>query len=379
MKIAIIVSSTKLWWGAEHSSLLLAQWLTKSHDVTLISFYTVNQSYNTSWINHICLWIKYWKWALIKFINACIIIPYKLYKQYKKACFELIIVNWADAIFSHTFVATLRTYPMKRIAVLRNHKDTIPAIARKIYLYWLIHAHKRVAISQWLADAYKETWIIHVIYNPIDISHYQICWSVNNMNTKSRQLLYLWRLERIKQPHLILEYMAALLLKDRKYHMTVVWDGSLKEELTEQTKHRDLDKHITFVWIQQNIAPYLQQADLLILTSKAETFGRVIVEAMANWVPVAAHNCPYWPAEIIDDKVFTQVSTVPYYGKFWILLSPNDIRSNVEFIDEYFTNKKVWDKYNILWFKRAKDFSHIKIVDQRVNFLEQAHTNEFTT
>ena len=49
----------------------------------------------------------------------------------------------------------------------------------------------------------------------------------------------------------------------------------------------------------KDLLPYYQNADLFMFPSDKETFGMVIIEAMACGTPIASINCLGGPAEVI--------------------------------------------------------------------------------
>ena len=82
-----------------------------------------------------------------------------------------------------------------------------------------------------------------------------------------------------------------------KYQKIVVGDGPYKEEL--EKKYPD----VIFVGYKfgAELANYYRQADCLVFSSKADTFGVVMIESMFCGTPVAAYPVQ-GPIDIIDNK-----------------------------------------------------------------------------
>ena len=78
----------------------------------------------------------------------------------------------------------------------------------------------------------------------------------------------------------------------------VIGDGPYREEL--QSKYPD----INFVGVKtgKELAEYYANADVFVFTSKVDTFGIVIIEALSVGTPVAAYNVP-GPIDIIEPGV----------------------------------------------------------------------------
>lgn len=87
--------------------------------------------------------------------------------------------------------------------------------------------------------------------------------------------------------------LQALTLLRTPAHLLVVGDGDLRSGYQATAAKLGLAKHVTFVGRIQNdkLAPYLKQSDLLVLPSTdTESFGIVLIEAMACGTPVVASD-----------------------------------------------------------------------------------------
>ena len=62
-----------------------------------------------------------------------------------------------------------------------------------------------------------------------------------------------------------------------------------------------IQKQITFHLPVQDIESIYQQASLLVLPSRSEGFGMVLIEAMACGVPCVAFDCPCGPRDIVQN------------------------------------------------------------------------------
>ena len=79
-------------------------------------------------------------------------------------------------------------------------------------------------------------------------------------------------------------------------------DNGILEKIHEETVQRGLEKHIVFSGFQNNMVDVIRGFDILILPSRNEPFGRILVEAMAVEKPVIASRCG-GPLEIVTDGV----------------------------------------------------------------------------
>lgn len=100
--------------------------------------------------------------------------------------------------------------------------------------------------------------------------------------------LYIGRLEREKHPCLALDAVAAARKAGHDIGLTVVGEGSELEMLKQKARDAGLESRVEFVGWQQDISRYLARADVVLVPSRYEGYGLVIVEALAAGVPVIA-------------------------------------------------------------------------------------------
>ena len=105
-----------------------------------------------------------------------------------------------------------------------------------------------------------------------------------------------------KNPEMILQAFA-LVKKETPFFKLAVF-GPPKENLQELAGRLDLKEEVTFYGEvpQQQLAVFLQQSDALILYSRYETFGCVLIEANACGVPAIVSDLPVFH-EIIEEGV----------------------------------------------------------------------------
>ena len=103
-------------------------------------------------------------------------------------------------------------------------------------------------------------------------------------------------------------------------------DASVYQDAIHQA---GIQKQITFHAPVQDIASVYQQASLLVLPSRSEGFGMVLIEAMACGVPCVGFDCPCGPRDIIQD------------GKNGFLVKPQDTEELAKKIEKLIENKEL--------------------------------------
>lgn len=96
----------------------------------------------------------------------------------------------------------------------------------------------------------------------------------------------------------------------------------------KQINDAGISKQIQFYPPTQNINKIYQQASILVLPSRSEGFGMVLIEAMAYGIPCISFDCPCGPRDIIA------------HGVNGFLVEPNDTKSLSVYISYLISNKK---------------------------------------
>lgn len=127
-------------------------------------------------------------------------------------------------------------------------------------------------------------------------------------------IVFVGRLVVQKDPVLLLESFAKA-RRTRRMRLVILGEGPLLSVLQSRARSLGVAEDIAFPGFVGDIAAWLQHAACLVLTSRYEGFGNVIVEALACGTPVIATDCCYGPAEILDG------------GRFGVLVACGDALS----------------------------------------------------
>ncbi|WP_339868212.1 glycosyltransferase [Pseudohongiella nitratireducens] len=110
------------------------------------------------------------------------------------------------------------------------------------------------------------------------------------LSADKRVLVSISRLS--KEKNIVFMFQAMKELRDRgsDFHLLVIGDGPDRRLLEDKIQELGLEEHITLVGSvpPHQMARYCQLGDIFVFTSRSETQGMVILEAMAAGLPVVA-------------------------------------------------------------------------------------------
>lgn len=98
-------------------------------------------------------------------------------------------------------------------------------------------------------------------------------------------------------------------LKDHKVKLHIIGDGADNEMLMKQRESLGL-QNVEFLGSKANPFPYLEQADLFVLSSRYEGFPNVLLEAGACGTYALANDCPGGIREIIESDINGEISDI---------------------------------------------------------------------
>jgi glycosyltransferase involved in cell wall biosynthesis len=175
-----------------------------------------------------------------------------------------------------------------------------------------------------------------VIYNGIDFDESYLHRDADlssvrvelNIPTDTRVILVASRLEPEKEVEIAIRAFADLVRDKPDTLLLIAGHGSHLGELQDITRDLDVGKSVQFIGFRSDIQTLMLIADVFVFTSRVDSFGLTILEAMSMGTPVIAANSG-GPSEIIID------------GETGFLFSPGHVADLKQKLDLCLSNKEI--------------------------------------
>lgn len=168
-----------------------------------------------------------------------------------------------------------------------------------------------------------------------------------NIDSNKPTILFVGNIVKAKNINLLIE--AKKLLKT-DCNLLIVGDGvllkDLKDKVAKDIKNNEID-NVYFTGARKDVEKIIPTTDLLVLPSFTESFGLVLLEALACGKPVIGSNIG-GIKEIITEDV-------------GLLINPNDKEDLANAIDKILTDDDLRNKFKSNARNRAKEFSKVNI------------------
>lgn len=152
----------------------------------------------------------------------------------------------------------------------------------KIYL----ESSYNIAVSPYFANFLSTKFNTKFDYIPNSVNIEKISVKADK-NTAITQLIHVAHCVPIKQQDLLLRGFKQALYENPNVHLTIIGDGPELPKLKALARELNITEQVTFCGTLSNeeVKYKIQESDIFILTSKKETFGVVLIEAMAAGLP----------------------------------------------------------------------------------------------
>lgn len=217
----------------------------------------------------------------------------------------------------------------------------------------LVNADKVFVVSKALKDEVLATGVkgienkISLYWNSVDIDKFKETDEKEfkkSLNLDDKPIvMFVGNLIKRKNVETLLE---AKKYTTEDYALIIVGDGPLSDSLKEKVKNDGI-RDVIFTGSRNDVEKIIPSADILVLPSYSESFGLVLIEALACGVPVIGSNVG-GIKEIITEDV-------------GLLINPKDELTIADGIDKLLSDKELYSKLKSNARNRAIDFSEVEI------------------
>jgi len=157
--------------------------------------------------------------------------------------------------------------------------------ARKLYMFSSLNLAVSGAFASLLQEKTGAPFI--QLPNMVNTDLFTIP-SIQTDKKDTFTFLFVGLLHDKKNPIMLLQAFIYLYRKDSSLRLVMAGEGKLEQKLKSMVKNENLQKIVTFPGFinSSGVASLMRESDAFILPSKFETFGIVVIEAMASGLPV---------------------------------------------------------------------------------------------
>jgi GalNAc-alpha-(1->4)-GalNAc-alpha-(1->3)-diNAcBac-PP-undecaprenol alpha-1,4-N-acetyl-D-galactosaminyltransferase len=161
-----------------------------------------------------------------------------------------------------------------------------------------------VCVSSGVAQGFS--WVprdrLKVIYNPIALPDAkELVESPSDiLATDVPYIIGMGRLEREKGFDRLVDAFALIADRFPEWHLVILGEGSLRKELEGRVKAKNLVSRVHLPGFLREPYKVLSNGTIFVLSSRRESFGMALVEAMACGLPVIAFDDLSGPSEIVS-------------------------------------------------------------------------------
>lgn len=250
--------------------------------------------------------------------------------------------------FIYSYIKSNKVIVRDHTGFLNSKKFGLSWFGRKIAMNY---SNALVVLTETDLKEYKKNskkeLNIKCIYNPVTGE-----FEKTNYDYNSKKIMACGRLSYEKGFDLLLKSVKDTFKKYPEWNLEIIGEGPEESHLRSMIDEFDLQKHVSLKGQVHNIYQIYSNYSFLVVPSRFEGFGMVIIEALKTGIPVISFNAPNGPKEIIVDL------------KNGLLVEEKNINKMTEAIEKLILSQKLRielasnSEYQLFRFEKEK------IVDQ---------------
>lgn len=264
----------------------------------------------------------------------------------------------------------IATHPIKIVTTLHGTDITVlgyDKVFQKMIAYGIEKSDAVTAVSQSLVeDTKRQLQVdchIEVIYNFVNEADYykkvdKQLKEKYQISADEKVLIHISNFRKVKRINDIVHVFHGV-RKEIPAKLIFVGDGPELSNVMETVKQLDISSDVLFLGKQKSISELLSISDVKLLMSEKESFGLVLLEAMACEVPTIGTNIGGIPEVIV-------------HGETGYIVELGDIQQASKYVIELLKDNKLHEKMSEKAFERASTVFHsTEIVEQYVSLYER--------
>jgi glycosyltransferase involved in cell wall biosynthesis len=224
----------------------------------------------------------------------------RIVRQLREGKFDLLHTHAYKADLLGIIAARMAKIPI--VATVHGYTDAFPAVRvyRHLDLLVLRRFPKVIAVSDYLRQELIASGLalhrVVTVYNAIDLDVFGS--TVRSERRKVRAelgiepnapvVLTVGRLNPEKGHRYLLESARLACQHIPNLRVLIAGEGPLRDKLEASARSMHLDTAVSFLGWREDVASLMAASDLFVLPSTRESFGLVILEALASGIPVIA-------------------------------------------------------------------------------------------
>lgn len=287
---------------------------------------------------------------------------FTLLKKYFEALdeekpFDLIVSNNLTGNYLlHKLNVGKRNLIILRQPSLLKKKNILSRFKKRLIYPSIYNDKNIVAISRCLLEDFLKRYhyikpaSTQVIYNAFDPEVIFSKAEEQIAPPADKYIISVGRFTKTKNQALLIEAFARI--EDKEIALVLLGEGKEEKHYRQLVRQKGLQNRVHFVSWQKNPYAWIKKAQLLVHTSRAETFGRVILEALALHTPVVCTDIKCGPNEILTEELS------PF------LIEDNNLKQLVKTIN------KALENYPKITPKHLQKFQIANIANAYIDFID---------
>ncbi|MFP7493807.1 N-acetyl-alpha-D-glucosaminyl L-malate synthase BshA [Terribacillus saccharophilus] len=224
---------------------------------------------------------------------------------------------------------------------------------RKMIIHAIEESDVVTAVSQSLVDQTREmldvTSPIDVVYNFVDEEEYQPK-DVHDIKQQfgigedEKVLVHISNFRKVKRVQDVVQVFSYVQGK-MPAKLMLIGDGPEYSDILRDVQQRGLEDKVLFLGKQNNVAALLNMADVMLLPSEKESFGLVLLEAMACGVPCIGTDVGGIP-EVIQHGINGYITGL------------GEVEKMGAYVMELLTDSDLWQRFSDAAIQHANQAFH---------------------